>query len=130
MEKGSCEARRSRRARQPHAHATTRALLEKFGLRSTADLPDLDQFAPDDDTRAFIRERLSATREDAFVADDARLDGDEADPLTAPSSWTTKDRGASRKVRARKRPPTRLSRCSPRLWPAGSGSWRRSTSTS
>ena len=32
-------------------------------------------------TRAFIRERLSATREDAFVADDARLDGDEADPL-------------------------------------------------
>ena len=33
------------------------------------------------DTRAFIRERLSATREDAFVADDARLDGDEADPL-------------------------------------------------
>lgn len=28
--------------------------------------------------------------------------------------------GASRKVRARKQPPTRLSR-SPRLWPAGSG---------
>ena len=115
----------------PTLYATTRAFLEKFGLRSTADLPDLDQFAPDDDTRAFIRERLSATREDAFVADDARLDGDEADPLDGVrSSWTTKDRGASRKVRARKRPPTRLSRCSPRLWPAGSGSWRRSTSTS
>ena len=65
----------------PTLYATTRAFLEKFGLRSTADLPDLDQFAPDDDTRAFIRERLSATREDAFVADDARLDGDEADPL-------------------------------------------------
>ena len=65
----------------PALYATTRAFLEKFGLRSTADLPDLDQFAPDDDTRAFIRERLSATREDAFVADDARLDGDEADPL-------------------------------------------------
>ena len=45
------------------------------------DLPDLDQFAPDDDTRAFIRERLSATREDAFDAEGARLDADEADPL-------------------------------------------------
>ena len=65
----------------PVLYGTTRGFLEKFGLRSTADLPDLDQFAPDDDTRAFIRERLSATREDAFVADDARLDGDEADPL-------------------------------------------------
>ena len=65
----------------PALYATTRAFLEKFGLRSTADLPDLDQFAPDDDTRAFIRERLSATREDAFVAEGARLDGDEADPL-------------------------------------------------
>ena len=47
----------------PVLYATTRAFLEKFGLRSTGDLPDLDQFAPDDATRAFIRERLSATRE-------------------------------------------------------------------
>ncbi len=48
----------------PTLYATTCAFLEKFGLRSTADLPDLDQFAPDDDTRAFIRERLAprATR--------------------------------------------------------------------
>lgn len=48
----------------PVLYATTRAFLEKFGLRSTADLPDLDQFAPDDAARAFIRERLSATRAD------------------------------------------------------------------
>ena len=47
----------------PVLYATTRAFLEKFGLRSTGDLPDLDQFAPDDATRAFIRDRLSATRE-------------------------------------------------------------------
>ena len=40
-----------------------------------ADLPDLDQFAPDDDTRTFIRERLSATREPVRVSDEARLDG-------------------------------------------------------
>ena len=65
----------------PTLYATTRAFLEKFGLRSTADLPDLDQFAPDDDTRAFIRERLSATREDVRIAEDARLNEDESDPL-------------------------------------------------
>ncbi|WP_080797768.1 SMC-Scp complex subunit ScpB [Arabiibacter massiliensis] len=65
----------------PVLYATTRAFLEKFGLRSTADLPDLDQFAPDDDTRAFIRERLSATREDVRIAEGARLDGEGGDPL-------------------------------------------------
>lgn len=65
----------------PTLYATTRAFLEKFGLRSTADLPDLDQFAPDDDTRAFIRERLSATREDVRIAESARLGDEEADPL-------------------------------------------------
>ena len=59
----------------PVLYATTRAFLEKFGLRSVADLPDLDQFAPDDDTRAFIRERLSATREPVHVANEARMDG-------------------------------------------------------
>lgn len=59
----------------PTLYATTRAFLEKFGLRSVADLPDLDQFAPDDDTRAFIRDRLSATREPVRVSDEARLDG-------------------------------------------------------
>ena len=47
----------------PTLYATTRAFLEKFGLRSVADLPDLGQFAPDAETRAFIRERLSATRD-------------------------------------------------------------------
>ena len=35
------------------------AFLEKFGLRSTRDLPDLEQFAPDEQSRQFIRERLS-----------------------------------------------------------------------
>ena len=40
-------------------YGTTNAFLEKFGLRSTRDLPDLEQFAPDDQSRQFIRERLS-----------------------------------------------------------------------
>ena len=53
----------------PTLYATTRAFLEKFGLRSVNDLPDLDQFAPDDATRAFIRERLSATREAVVAAE-------------------------------------------------------------
>ncbi len=66
----------------PTLYATTRAFLEKFGLRSTADLPDLDQFAPDDDARAFIRERLSATHEEARIADEALADAERGgDPL-------------------------------------------------
>lgn len=40
-------------------YGTTNAFLEKFGLRSTHDLPDLEQFAPDEQARQFIRERLS-----------------------------------------------------------------------
>ena len=40
-------------------YGTTSAFLEKFGLRSTRDLPDLEQFAPDEQSRRFIRERLS-----------------------------------------------------------------------
>ena len=40
-------------------YGTTNAFLEKFGLRSTRDLPELEQFAPDEQSRQFIRERLS-----------------------------------------------------------------------
>ncbi len=40
-------------------YGTTTAFLEKFGLRSLKDLPDLEQFAPDEQSRRFIRERLS-----------------------------------------------------------------------
>ncbi len=50
----------------PTLYATTRGFLEKFGLRSTADLPDLDLYAPDDATRALIRERLGAPGEVAL----------------------------------------------------------------
>lgn len=58
----------------PTLYATTRGFLEKFGLRSVADLPDLADFAPDDETRRLIVERLSATRDEAALTDDqARL---------------------------------------------------------
>ena len=70
----------------PTLYATTRAFLEKFGLRTTADLPDLAEFAPDDETRRLITERLSATRSEAGVSEEqARLmAADLADDEEAP----------------------------------------------
>lgn len=74
VEKGLVrEAGAADTAGTPTLYATTRVFLEKFGLRSTADLPDLQQFAPDEETCALIRERLSATREPVRVAEDARV---------------------------------------------------------
>ena len=46
----------------PILYATSKAFLERFGLRSTADLPPLEEFAPDDQTRDIIRTRLSAAK--------------------------------------------------------------------
>ncbi|WP_172135408.1 SMC-Scp complex subunit ScpB, partial [Adlercreutzia sp. ZJ473] len=53
----------------PVLYGTTRGFLEKFGLRSVADLPDLADFAPDEETRRLIMQRLSATRDDVAVSD-------------------------------------------------------------
>lgn len=44
----------------PTLYVTTRTFLEKMGLRSLADLPPLEQFAPDEETKARIAERLSS----------------------------------------------------------------------
>ena len=38
---------------------TTAAFLDKFGLKTLRDLPPLEDFAPDEEARQFIRERLS-----------------------------------------------------------------------
>ena len=57
----------------PTLYATTRAFLEKFGLRSTKDLPPLDDYAPDDETRCLIQERLSASTEGVRIAPDAQV---------------------------------------------------------
>ena len=66
----------------PTLYATTRGFLEKFGLRSVSNLPDLDEFAPDDATRQLIRERLSAGGQEARVAPEAQMpEGEAADPL-------------------------------------------------
>ncbi len=55
----------------PTLYGTTRAFLERFGLRSTKDLPDLAEFAPDEETRRLISERLSATRVSPEVSEEA-----------------------------------------------------------
>lgn len=67
-------------------YGTTQAFLEQFGLKSLRELPDLEQFAPDEESRQFIRERLSATRNAGSVDEMARdidedkeLAGDEDD---------------------------------------------------
>ncbi len=54
----------------PVLYGTSRAFLERFGLRSVDELPPIEDFAPDDETRAFITERLSAVRT-VDSADDA-----------------------------------------------------------
>ena len=83
VEKGLIrEAEQADAPGNPTLYATTRGFLEKFGLRSVSDLPDLDDFAPDDATRQLIRERLSAGGQEARVAPEAQVsDGEVADPL-------------------------------------------------
>ncbi len=46
-------------ARQAALFGTTTTFLQTFGLRSVSDLPPLEEFAPDEESRRFIRERLS-----------------------------------------------------------------------
>lgn len=41
-------------------YGTSRTFLERFGLKGLSDLPPLEQFAPDEQTRELIRQRLSA----------------------------------------------------------------------
>jgi segregation and condensation protein B len=58
----------------PLLYATTQTFLEKFGLASVADLPPLADFAPDEETRALIVERLGGL-EEAEVIDTLYGDG-------------------------------------------------------
>lgn len=54
-------------------YGTTRTFLERFGLKSVSDLPPLEDFAPDDESREYIRERLSGAGRDG----DMRFDLDD-----------------------------------------------------
>ena len=42
-------------------YGTTQLFLEHFGLKSLRELPPLEDFAPDEESKRFIRERLSGT---------------------------------------------------------------------
>ena len=55
------EVGRDRDRGQAQLWGTTRLFLEHFGLRSLRDLPPLEDFAPDEESRRFIRERLSGS---------------------------------------------------------------------
>lgn len=66
VEKGLVkEQGRDKSAGNAILYGTTRTFLEKFGLKSTKELPPLEDFAPDEATREFIRERLGGMRKQA-----------------------------------------------------------------
>lgn len=48
-------------------YGTTQVFLERFGLKSLKALPDLEQFAPDEESKQFIRERLSGRSIDSTL---------------------------------------------------------------
>ncbi len=70
IEKGLVkEAGRERDRGQAILYGTTQGFLERFGLKSLKDLPDLEQFAPDEKAKQFIRERLSGRSINATLED-------------------------------------------------------------
>ena len=79
------EVGRERDRSRAMQYGTTQRFLETFGLRSLRDLPPLEDFAPDEESKRFIRERLSGSsiastlEETAEDIDDERelLDGAE-----------------------------------------------------
>ncbi|PKQ38597.1 MAG: SMC-Scp complex subunit ScpB [Actinobacteria bacterium HGW-Actinobacteria-1] len=63
-------------------YGTTRAFLEKFGLKDISELPPLAEFAPDADTERAIRDRLNALEMPLFgePEDEEEPDDDDAEP--------------------------------------------------
>ena len=60
MDKGLVrEAGKDPRRTQAIRYGTTQKFLERFGLKSLRELPNLEEFAPDEESKRFIRERLS-----------------------------------------------------------------------
>lgn len=73
-------------AGNPTLYATTSKFLENFGLNSVDDLPPIEDFAPDEETKRFIFDRLSATKTDLLMQMEAFGDNEgkdqEADDVT------------------------------------------------
>lgn len=71
VEKGLVkEVGREKAAGAAILYGTTRTFLEKFGLKSVRDLPPLEDYAPDEATRLYIRERLSGASQEPDEASD------------------------------------------------------------
>ena len=66
---------------QAQLWGTTRLFLEHFGLRSIRELPPLEDFAPDEESRRFIRERLSGRSVSSTLEETAEDMDDERDLL-------------------------------------------------
>ncbi len=79
------EAGRDDSVGQPILYATTRAFLEKFGLKSIKHLPPLEDFAANEETRQLIVERLSST---AVVSLDENGDEDDFLPFNEDGELT------------------------------------------
>ncbi|MHB1016809.1 MAG: SMC-Scp complex subunit ScpB [Coriobacteriia bacterium] len=87
IEKGLVrEAGRDKNTGNAILYGTTRTFLERFGLKDLAELPPLEEFAPDPETERAIRERLNALDGslldvdddlDEVEEDDDSSDGDE-----------------------------------------------------
>lgn len=63
----------------PVLYGTTKTFLERFGLATVADLPPLESFAPDEETREFIASRLNVVSVDPDTV--ARLESDAEQPF-------------------------------------------------
>ncbi len=78
IEKGLVrEVGRDKTAGNAILYGTSKGFLERFGLKDLAELPALEQFAPDEATAAAIRDRLSGVeiqRTEQLV-----MDGDSAE---------------------------------------------------
>ena len=79
IEKGLVrEAGRDKNMGNAILYGTTRAFLERFGLKDLTELPPLEEFAPDPDTERAIRERLNALEGSVLTIDDDDEDTDDA----------------------------------------------------
>ncbi len=56
---------RERSPGNPILYGTTKTFLERFGLRNLRDLPPIEEFTPDEDTRRRIEQGLGAHKEQA-----------------------------------------------------------------
>ncbi len=80
IEKGLVkEVGRDKDRGQAILYGTTQVFLERFGLKSLKDLPDLEQFAPDEKAKQFIRERLSGRSINATLEEQLDVDNTSED---------------------------------------------------